>query len=83
MTVQESNQSDVHVVQNVQDGELLLQEPSDNHLPTFRHNAKRFDERMESLGFSRSPTQLDTPADGDCFLHAALDTVKYFLYFDF
>ena len=33
----------------------------------------QFTERMNTLGFKRSKTQVYTPADGDCALHAVLD----------
>ena len=34
--------------------------------PSFRDNMAAFDEKMFSLGMKRSPTQFDTPADGNC-----------------
>ena len=34
--------------------------------PSFRDNMVAFDEKMFSLGMKRSPTQFNTPADGNC-----------------
>ena len=43
------------------------------HLPVYSDHAVLFDNRIASLGFTRSPTQRETPANGDCFFAAALD----------
>ena len=56
--------------------EMLLSEPSDC-LPTYRDNMEKFDALMYEHGFKRSPTQLDTPANGDCGPEAFIDQLNW------
>ena len=37
--------------------------------------------RLTATAFIRSPSQPDTPADGDCFFHALVDQCSYDRYF--
>ena len=45
-------------------------------LATYQGSEKKFDERMATLGFKRSPSQPDTRGDGNCGLYALLDQLN-------
>ena len=40
-------------------------------------NIKQFvDQRLKQIGYVYSPTQKNTPKDGNCFIHAILDQMR-------
>ena len=45
-------------------------------LPSFQGSEEKFDKRMSSLGFERSPSQPNTLGDGNCGLYALLDQLN-------
>ena len=47
-----------------------------SRLPTFQGSEEKFDKRMSSLGFERSPSQPNTLGDGNCGLYALLDQLN-------
>ena len=57
-------------------GELLLSEPSDR-LPSYKDNMRKFDAKIYEDGFKRSPTQMETPANGDCGPEAFIDQLNW------
>ena len=44
--------------------------------PCYNMAVGQFDKRMAELGFTRSIFQSDTPADGNCGIHALLDQLN-------
>ena len=45
-------------------------------LPSYSEFGPQFDQRMNSLGFVRDPSQEQTPPNGDCALEAIVSQVK-------
>ena len=45
-------------------------------LPSYRSYKVQFDQRISSLGFTRSPSQPDTLGDGNCGIYALLDQLN-------
>lgn len=54
---------------------LPFQEIATTVLPAYTEYATAFDLRMDHLGFQRSPTQMNTYADGNCALYALMDQI--------
>ena len=55
---------------------LLSEEVEVPCLPTYLDYNTKFDERMNNLGFERSPTQRNTKGDGNCGIYALLDQLN-------
>ena len=58
--------------------ELLLTEGDlgASCLPSYVDFVNKFDGRMTVLGFQRSPSEKNTPADGNCGVHALVDQLN-------
>ena len=51
---------------------------NDNDLLSINsENIKQFvDQRLKQIGYVYSPTQMNTPKDGNCFIHAIIDQMR-------